>query len=244
MIRANMNMLYKYQKKYIYVINLINLQELSCKLARIKSNLIVWYVIKSGDLLIPFFHSFKLFSKHKPSIDQTYFQLPHSVTRKSLWNTALDCLKESWKVSQTHHRGSAAACSLGFWASSSGSHQWLDRFFPEDHLEAWTCTEMGWDQVWVKRLMSCLQMNTSFAALLVIGKGVHQQPFLDELLPLRVLRLQVSVVVVGHDDPICVEGQLDDVAIIVAHHPLPVNETWRRVHQDLPPLQLMENMLV
>lgn len=82
------------------------------------------------------------------------------------------------------------------------------------------------------------------SALLVVGKGVHQQPLLDELLPLGVLSLQVSVVVVGHDNAVRVDGQLDDVAVVVAHHPLPVDGAGRRVHQDLSPLQLVEDVLV
>lgn len=40
------------------------------------------------------------------------------------------------------------------------------------------------------------------SVLLVIGEAVHQQPLLDELLPLGTLRLQVTVVVVGHDDAV------------------------------------------
>lgn len=82
------------------------------------------------------------------------------------------------------------------------------------------------------------------SALLVVSEGVHQQPLLYELFPLGILGLQVTVVVVGHDDAVRVEGQLDDVPVIVAHHPLTVNAAGRRVHQDLPPLQLMEYMLV
>lgn len=80
--------------------------------------------------------------------------------------------------------------------------------------------------------------------LLVVSERVHQQPLLYELLPLGVLRLQVTVVVVGHDDTVGVDGQLDDVAVIVAHHPLPVHTAGWRVHQDLSPLQLVENMLI
>lgn len=80
--------------------------------------------------------------------------------------------------------------------------------------------------------------------LLVVSEGIHQQPLLYELLPLGVLRLQVTVVVVGHDDAVGVEGQLDDVPVVVTHHPLPLHAAGRRVHQDLSPLQLMEDVLI
>lgn len=82
------------------------------------------------------------------------------------------------------------------------------------------------------------------SVLLVISECIHQQPLLYELLPLGVLHLQVTVVVVGHNDAVRVEGQLDNVAVIIAHHPLTVHAAGRRVHKDLLPLQLVENMLI
>lgn len=53
---------------------------------------------------------------------------------------------------------------------------------------------------------------------LVINKGVHEQPLLDEALPLRLLPLEVPVHVVGHDDAVRLEGVLDDVAVVIADH--------------------------
>lgn len=82
------------------------------------------------------------------------------------------------------------------------------------------------------------------SVLLVIDEAVHQQPLLYELLPLGILRLQVAIVVVGHDDTVWIAGQLDDVSVIVAHHPLTLYTAGWCVHQDLPPLQLVENMLI
>lgn len=78
----------------------------------------------------------------------------------------------------------------------------------------------------------------------VIGKCVHQQPVLDELLPLGLLHLQVAVVVVGHDDAVRVVSQLDYVAVVIAHDPFAINTARRRVHQDVPLLQLPEDVLV
>lgn len=163
----------------------------------------------------------------------------------------------------TNHMDNAAACSLMSTASFSGSHQWWDHFFPKDHLEAWTCTSTDTqlrssDISAMNGVMLGLQDNkvplffceypfrvTCVASvLLVIGECVHQQPLLYELLPLGILCLQVAVVVIGHYDAVWVEGQLDDVPVVVAHHPLAVYAARWCVYQDLPPLQLMENMLI
>lgn len=38
--------------------------------------------------------------------------------------------------------------------------------------------------------------------LLVIDKGIHEQPLIDELLPLRLLISQVSVIIIGHNDAV------------------------------------------
>lgn len=50
---------------------------------------------------------------------------------------------------------------------------------------------------------------------LVINEGVHEQPLLDEALPLRLLSLKVPVHVVGHDDAVRLEGQLDNEAVVI-----------------------------
>lgn len=55
---------------------------------------------------------------------------------------------------------------------------------------------------------------------LVIDEGVHEQPLLDEALPLGFLCLKVPVHVVGHDDAVRLVGQLDDEAVVVTNHPL------------------------
>lgn len=82
------------------------------------------------------------------------------------------------------------------------------------------------------------------AHLHIVGERVHEQPFLDELLPLGILQLQVAVVIVGHDDAVRVVGQLDDVAVVVTHHSLAVDAARGRVHQDVPALQLIQYVLV
>lgn len=78
----------------------------------------------------------------------------------------------------------------------------------------------------------------------VIGERVHEQPLLDELLPLGVFHLQVTVIIIGHYDAVRVVGQLDDVAIIVTYHALAVNAARGRVHQDVPALQIIQYVLV
>lgn len=82
------------------------------------------------------------------------------------------------------------------------------------------------------------------ADLHIVGERVHEQPLLDELPPLGILLLQVAVVVVGHDDAVRADGQLDDVAVVVTHHPLAVDAARGRVHQDAPALQLVQYVLV
>ena len=52
----------------------------------------------------------------------------------------------------------------------------------------------------------------------VINKRVHEEPVLDEALPLRLLALQVTVRVVGHDDAVRVVRQLDDEAVVITHY--------------------------
>lgn len=148
-------------------------------------------------------------------------------------------------IKWTNRMDSAAACSLGSTASSWESHQWWDHSFPGDHQEAWTCeAAQRKSDLLGKKNRSQSRHTEPEEALLVIGKRVHQEPLLNELFPLGVLRLQVSVVVVGHDDSVWLHRQLDDVSVIVTHHPLAVHTAGRRVHQDLPPLQFMEDMLI
>lgn len=56
--------------------------------------------------------------------------------------------------------------------------------------------------------------------LLVVNERVHEEPLLDEALPLWLLPLQVTVGVVGHDDAVGLVRQLDDEAVVVADHSL------------------------
>lgn len=78
----------------------------------------------------------------------------------------------------------------------------------------------------------------------IINEGEHEQPLLDEPLPLGVLALQVAVVVIGDDDTVLLVGHLHDIAVIVADHPLAVHLAGRGVHQHLLPLQLLQHMLL
>lgn len=88
------------------------------------------------------------------------------------------------------------------------------------------------------------ELCPALPVLLVVDEAEHEQPLLDEPLPAGVLCLQVPVVVVGHDHAVQVEGQLDDVAVVIAHHPLAVDAARRRVDQDLFLLQLVQDVLV
>lgn len=63
-------------------------------------------------------------------------------------------------------------------------------------------------------------MKASRHDVLVIDKGVHEQPLLYEAFPLRLFPLQVSVGIIGHDDAVHIICQLDDESVIIAHHPL------------------------
>lgn len=76
------------------------------------------------------------------------------------------------------------------------------------------------------------------AGLLVIDKGVHEEAFLDELLPFRLLVLKVAVVVVGDDDAVRVAGKLDDETVVIAHNAASLNAPGGGEHQDLLLLQL------
>jgi len=82
------------------------------------------------------------------------------------------------------------------------------------------------------------------ASLLIVDEGVHEQPLVDALPPLGPLRLQVLVRVVGHDHAVRLVRQLDDEAVVVAHDAPPAHAARWREHQDLPLLQLCQDVLV
>lgn len=64
----------------------------------------------------------------------------------------------------------------------------------------------------------------------VIHKGVHKQPLLDAFLPLRFFSLEVPVGVIRYDYAIRLIRQLDDEAVIIAHHSLTSNMARRGKH--------------
>lgn len=78
----------------------------------------------------------------------------------------------------------------------------------------------------------------------VVDKGEHEQPLLNEPLPLGVLALQVTVVVIGDDDAIPLVGHLHDVAVVVADHALAIHLARRGVHEHRLALQLLQHMLL
>lgn len=79
---------------------------------------------------------------------------------------------------------------------------------------------------------------------LVIYKGVHEQPLLDEALPLRLLPLKVPVHVVGHDYAVRLIGQLDNEAVVITDHTFACNTSRRCEHKNLFPLQVPQNVLI
>ena len=80
--------------------------------------------------------------------------------------------------------------------------------------------------------------------ILVVDEGVHEQPLLDETLPLLPLALQVPVRVIGDHDAVRLKGQLHDEAVVIADHPLATHPPRRREHQDLLLLQVPQDVLV
>lgn len=80
--------------------------------------------------------------------------------------------------------------------------------------------------------------------LLVIHKGVHEQPLLDAFLPLGPFPLEVPVRVVGDDHAVQLVRQLDDEAVVVADHPLAPDSTWRSKDHDLTFFQLRQDVLI
>lgn len=79
---------------------------------------------------------------------------------------------------------------------------------------------------------------------LVINKGVHEQPLLDEALPLGLFSLKVPVHVIGHNDAIRLIRQFDNEPVIITDHTFACNTARRCEHQNLPPLQVSENVLI
>lgn len=77
------------------------------------------------------------------------------------------------------------------------------------------------------------QRSLIHAYLVVIDKRIHEQPLVDELLPLGLLVSQVSVVIVGDDDAVRLVGQLDDEAVVIANHSPTLDTPRRSEDQDL-----------
>lgn len=79
---------------------------------------------------------------------------------------------------------------------------------------------------------------------LVVDEGIHEQPLVDELLPLRLLVSQVSVVVVGDDDAVRLVGQLDNEAVVVANHAATLDAPRRGEDEDLLLLEAAQDLLI
>ena len=80
--------------------------------------------------------------------------------------------------------------------------------------------------------------------LLVIDKGVHEKPLLYEAFPLRVLSLEITVRVIGHNDAIRSVCQLDNEAVVIADHPFASDAARRCKYQTFLPLKVPQNVLV
>lgn len=78
----------------------------------------------------------------------------------------------------------------------------------------------------------------------VVHEAVHQDPLFDHLTELGALLAEVSVVVVAHHDAVHFGGQPQDVAVIVADHPLAADETRRGEHEQSFFLQFGQDVLV
>jgi hypothetical protein len=79
----------------------------------------------------------------------------------------------------------------------------------------------------------------------IIHERVHQNALFDDFLKLIALLQQIAIVVVRHDNAIVLDGELQDVAVVVAHHALSIRETSRgSVHEDALLLQFVEDLLV
>lgn len=129
--------------------------------------------------------------------------------------------------------------------------QWIVwRHKPTEPELSQTFPGVGDDAVCVLLRVACWNRTTDWwlfpalPVLLVVDEAEHEQPLLDEPLPSGVLRLQVPIVVVGHDHPVRLEGHLDDVTVVVANDPFAVDGARRRVDQDLLLLQLVQDVLV
>lgn len=81
-------------------------------------------------------------------------------------------------------------------------------------------------------------------SLLVIDKGIHEQPLIDELLPLWFLICQVSVVIVGDDDAVGLVRQLHNEAVIIANHTTALDTPRWGEHQNLLLLQATQDLLI
>ena len=78
----------------------------------------------------------------------------------------------------------------------------------------------------------------------VIDKGVHEQPLIHDGAIFLVLVEQVPVIVVGHHNPACLCCQLEDKAVIVAHHPPPFDPAGWREDNDSLLLEFYQKVLI
>lgn len=143
----------------------------------------------------------------------------------------------------SHHMGMVVFSeSLEPFAESSPGSVHGD---PEDHQEAWTCVRRS-----KNKSQSSPQGESGGSLLsrrqnsLVVDEGVHEQPLVDEALPLWFLCLKISVHVIGHDDAVRLVGQLDNEAVVIANHPFTRHAAWRCEHQNLLLLQVSQDVLI
>lgn len=81
-------------------------------------------------------------------------------------------------------------------------------------------------------------------SLLIIDKGIHEQPLINELLPLWFLICQVSVVIVGDDDAVGLVCQLHNEAVIIANHTTALDTPRWGKHQNFLFLQATQDLLI
>lgn len=98
-------------------------------------------------------------------------------------------------------------------------------------------------KIWNLLLLSAPSLQSKQDSL-VVDEGIHEQPLLDEALPLGLLSLQVPVHVVGDHDAVGLEGMLDNEAVVVADDALSSDAAGGSEHQDLLPLQVSQDVLI
>lgn len=88
------------------------------------------------------------------------------------------------------------------------------------------------------------QKRNKTCSLLVIDKTVHEKPFLNELFPLWLFVLQISIVIVRHDDAVRIARQFNNKPIIITDDAPSLHSPRRSEDKDFLFLQLPQDFLI